>query len=1014
MKKRKMGNILVLSALLTLSVTALSACKEDNTTQTSTDITIGNAVSQMEVGDSLTLTATSGKATLEGVTWSSSNPTVLTVDSALGTVRAHSVGSATITASKEGYTSTSITITVVDPTLENMSITLGATSIYAGQTTTISAKSESGFTLDNVTYRSSNENVAVVGNGIVRGLNPGTTTITATREGYNPATATLTVLEGEAPAQTYLIRFNDITGVTFSCDVDSAEAGETVQFSVTPDEGIEVLNVTMNGTRLESDGSGHYSFTMPNQDVTISASITLANAEIYVDGDMTFALIETETPGLYKATQTIPEEVSLNFRQKDETTNTVKSFSIQDIDVYKSFAKIENPADYHNYQFTLPGGFTYEFYFDKNATTRPIYIRRISVDTLPTNATQFENLFDSGNQRLSVFPQDVRTVAYTNEIDNVKYNFTRYNGNKSVAKITNLQEVETALVYKSIDNNVLTIVDNYVESDTDQTSRGDTTPFSLRAKVYETESEAASSSLKTLDEPEGWRSNGNKGSVTNEAEAIFQANYYSHNYNSLEFEFMDAYRTGFQSDYLQSSNISVSSVENATDHTFTTTITSYKTLVDSTNSIYEHYVYNLEITFDEAGKILEGSYLETLYGRDAYDFSLGNEGFLPGGEQKGTTVNEFNFAYTYGDLSDATSTDLPDVSPYFIQTIDSIRINNDDENTDPSKNVLRRNDEISIEEGTLEIEFSPSTALDVDQYNVISSSDENVIGPGNIYYLYQAKKEGSSTLTIGNGVTDDPTVEVNVEVGNSVKFHSAYFDGTKYNLNTVVSVDTANKVTVYDQSTSQVYLGITPDTASNQNLTFVIPEQYQSIVSLSYDPDTYLLTIVTQKVAKKTEVRFTIESPDKDPKVSSIGLTINILPKPTTTLDDLVGNWVPSKEQDSMIGSTNGHTLVFTNETVTVSGSQDTWYKATVSTGTVSKDFAYRIEETYNTVEACSITSGEYVYIDYNSETHEFGIVYELQGSWEGQDSGMSNYLIGTDTDDEDLYEYIYEYFVKA
>ena len=66
----------------------------------------------LEISETVQLSAKVGETALEGVTWSSSDAEVASVDAASGLVTAKKKGEATITAKKDGYTNGTITITV--------------------------------------------------------------------------------------------------------------------------------------------------------------------------------------------------------------------------------------------------------------------------------------------------------------------------------------------------------------------------------------------------------------------------------------------------------------------------------------------------------------------------------------------------------------------------------------------------------------------------------------------------------------------------------------------------------------------------------------------------------------------------------------------------------------------------------------------------------------------------------------------------------------------------------------
>ena len=135
------------------------------------------------------------------VTWSTSAPTIATVDK--GLVRGLTPGQATITASFAGRTS-SATVTVTEATLISLTISGGLSSLAVGTQTQFQAI---GTFSDNttqdlssqVTWTSSSPAVASITNGLARGLSGGTTTIGASL-GEQIATANLSVTGAQVTA----------------------------------------------------------------------------------------------------------------------------------------------------------------------------------------------------------------------------------------------------------------------------------------------------------------------------------------------------------------------------------------------------------------------------------------------------------------------------------------------------------------------------------------------------------------------------------------------------------------------------------------------------------------------------------------------------------------------------------------------------------------------------------------------------------------------------------------------
>ncbi len=144
-------------------------------------------------------------ATNKNVTWSSSDTSVLLVDSN-GLVSAQKAGSATITATSVSSPSIAqqYAITVSNKPVTSVTVTPATADITVGGTTTLTA---SVLPVDagnaNVYWGSSNTAVAVVTNGVVTGVSEGTAIITATATDGSGCSASCNVtVSNSAPTPT--------------------------------------------------------------------------------------------------------------------------------------------------------------------------------------------------------------------------------------------------------------------------------------------------------------------------------------------------------------------------------------------------------------------------------------------------------------------------------------------------------------------------------------------------------------------------------------------------------------------------------------------------------------------------------------------------------------------------------------------------------------------------------------------------------------------------------------------
>ena len=168
-----------------------------------TGVSLNQSALTLTEGDTVQLTATvePANATNKGVTWSSDDETVATVDTD-GNITAVSAGTATITVTTaDGNKTAACAVTVNADTVPVTGVTLSQTqaSLYSNRTpntlTLTATVAPDDATNKAVTWISSNSTVATVdANGVVTAVAPGTATITVTTtDGSFTATCTVTV-----------------------------------------------------------------------------------------------------------------------------------------------------------------------------------------------------------------------------------------------------------------------------------------------------------------------------------------------------------------------------------------------------------------------------------------------------------------------------------------------------------------------------------------------------------------------------------------------------------------------------------------------------------------------------------------------------------------------------------------------------------------------------------------------------------------------------------------------------
>ncbi|MBO4231131.1 MAG: Ig domain-containing protein, partial [Bacteroidales bacterium] len=153
------------SAFVALAAILASCGPKEEPLVEVTSVSLSQTTLSIAKGGTTSLTAniSPSNATNKTVTWSSSNPSVATVNA--GTVNAIAVGSATITASASGKTA-SCEVTVTPKGVTSIRLDKGAASLNIKDVLTLVATVEPADADDKtLTWTSSDESVATVDNG---------------------------------------------------------------------------------------------------------------------------------------------------------------------------------------------------------------------------------------------------------------------------------------------------------------------------------------------------------------------------------------------------------------------------------------------------------------------------------------------------------------------------------------------------------------------------------------------------------------------------------------------------------------------------------------------------------------------------------------------------------------------------------------------------------------------------------------------------------------------------------
>ena len=240
-----------------------------------TGISLDKTELTIEVGKTTTLTATvtPADASDKVITWTSSNPDIASVEN--GTVKALKAGTSTITAECSGKKA-ECTVTVIIPvsgiTLSHAEISLnvGETAVLTVAITPVDAA------IQDITWTSSNPDIATVNHGTIRAQKGGLTTITA-ECGGKKAECVVTVIV-------------PVTAITLDKSTLSIFAGSSKQLkaTITPEDATDkdVSWETSNSRVVTVDALGKVTaITRGQATITAKCGDCSASCEVTVKGD---------------------------------------------------------------------------------------------------------------------------------------------------------------------------------------------------------------------------------------------------------------------------------------------------------------------------------------------------------------------------------------------------------------------------------------------------------------------------------------------------------------------------------------------------------------------------------------------------------------------------------------------------------------------------------------------------------------------------------------------------------
>lgn len=821
--------------------------------------------------------------------------------------------------------------------------------------------------------------------------------------------------------------------VTVQGNITKAAKGDSVTFTVTASDGYTISHVYVDSTEV-TGSNGSYTITMPGHDIYITAELSV-NGDVTLQGGVT-AVLTLGDDGIYVAKDIlVSSDTSFSYFVVGSDGGSTELESGM-IDISKTLADV-SPAYNSNYNLDIAGGSKYDFYYDPTSPV-PCYIQRSEVVTLPSSANSLQSLFDGSikSENTSTL-QGVKHVTYSNSVMGIDYEWTKYNDNKALAKVTAKDgQTEDKYIYKELTGTTYKIVDTF--------DRGNYEVDAWNKPTYVYEDTSAFAGTYQIGAYDLARDRNTETSLyhvdydidyMSETMANYDLNRPDFDMESVDFDIDSAYRVEMTvADEVTYASLDISSVSNS-DGGFTTTITSarvydatavsYNASAGITDKYYDEYAVTL--TFDKKGQILSGSYLDTRWGENEY--SLTSNVVTKIGS--GTTYKSLSFTYEYGNPDDMLQPF--DTSAYFVTSIDPVIKNSSLTNRDG--NAVKVGDYLEegrvVNDDIVELNSLPSTALDTWQYHVLTSSDEEVAAWDDTYRRFTIFGAGTTTMKVGSFVSDAISKDVEVTAYADYSIRQFWINGT------TSDVDTGSTVLAYAYEKQSVTYGLGA-TAESQDPNYsasgsVIPPADLTFTLTNADgsPDTSGLKVIYNRNGVYNS-SFTLDGSEVEiDEDVTLTLTLNtsmyanytkngetITDGPTTftvylyemdnsaSLDTLVDDW--SYSDDSNTASMK---LTKTN-----SGSNNYPYEGSITVNGTVYEFNYGFSiftwEIFVDFDTAGVY-GDFWYID-DSEGENIQVCI-----WSETDD-MSSYsstltdILGETEYDEGFYTHYYANFVRA
>ena len=787
---------------------------------------------------------------------------------------------------------------------------------------------------------------------------------------------------------TYAIRVEGLpTGVKITVDKEKAKEGETVTITVTVEDGFELGYLLVNGEPVTVGADGKATFTMPNRSVSIAATVN-AIGEITLRGQISAVLKEeTEGSGLYVA-RNIPVSQTSAFSFMVGSTE----LDMSDLDWTKCFAAISY-SNSEAGELKIEGGATYDFYYDDNADEEAgrCYIKKVKQDKLPDSPESLNNLFQGmARSESTMNPDDVLKIDYTNNVTGIDYDYQNYtNGSYAEAHDMNDGNKVVGVVDKKIKDGVLSVVNTYLD-DGESYYSGNYEKYSGKYAIVD----------KTTDIATGYSRYSYVKSM-----AEHEAHFYAHNYESIYFDIMYAYYLGYDT----SADIGTEGlgqferkiVSTATADGFTVDLDSYReidtsnsTQVDEEDRETSYYTYAIDFKFDTAGRLLSLDFDGKVYDSDAYDFSS----HILIDPNDYTTTYDITIAYTYGAPA---AENTHDDSAYFTSKM-GVTVRDEDLGEEyAEKNAIQRknNDSDAAVNAHMTMTSDKTTAFDLENFTIISSSDTSVIGPRSALepFTWIPKKKGTATLTIGNpAVPSVPQTTIEVEVVDNVEVRAFYLTGKDGPWSASQELLTSSTSFSLNAGTTRTFRVIgspddvmVPCTPVSSNPDLLEVNVYQGVDGYYY----LYASAKNASVTSETDVTITLNSDYYMADWADSPTKINVTIMPASDFNP-IGTWYYISKFDANYNATA------VNKDVAITLKEYDGTDATVSTvtdaeGNVYK-FGFNVDPDTGVYSYTHIDGGNVAYVSVvETEDGYLGLVLEADDAqWTGQDSGTEGTIV--------------------